>query len=34
LKQVSTVRFFDSGHFAFETDAKEIAAAIRDFLAH
>ncbi len=28
------VRFFDSGHFALETHAAEIAAAIRDFLAH
>jgi pimeloyl-ACP methyl ester carboxylesterase len=27
------VRFFDTGHFALETHAKEIAAAIRDFLA-
>jgi pimeloyl-ACP methyl ester carboxylesterase len=27
------VRFFDSGHFALETHAAEIAAAIRDFLA-
>ena len=30
----ATVRFFDTGHFALETHAKEIAAAIRDFLAH
>jgi pimeloyl-ACP methyl ester carboxylesterase len=29
----ATVRFFDSGHFALETHAKEIAATIRDFLA-
>jgi pimeloyl-ACP methyl ester carboxylesterase len=27
------VHFFDTGHFALETHAKEIAAAIRDFLA-
>jgi pimeloyl-ACP methyl ester carboxylesterase len=27
------VRFFDTGHFALETHASEIAAAIRDFLA-
>ena len=27
------VRFVDSGHFALETHAKEIGAAIRDFLA-
>jgi pimeloyl-ACP methyl ester carboxylesterase len=27
------VQFFDTGHFALETHAKEIAAAIRDFLA-
>jgi len=26
------VRFFDTGHFALETHATEIAAAIRDFL--
>jgi pimeloyl-ACP methyl ester carboxylesterase len=26
------VRFFDTGHFALETHAKEIAAAIREFL--
>jgi len=26
------VRFFDTGHFALETDAVEIASAIRDFL--
>jgi len=26
------VRFFDTGHFALETHADEIAAAIRDFL--
>ena len=26
------VRFFDTGHFALETHAEEIAAAIRDFL--
>jgi pimeloyl-ACP methyl ester carboxylesterase len=29
----ATVRFFDTGHFALETHAAEIAAAIRDFLA-
>jgi pimeloyl-ACP methyl ester carboxylesterase len=28
----SVVRFFDTGHFALETHASEIAAAIRDFL--
>jgi pimeloyl-ACP methyl ester carboxylesterase len=28
------VQFFDTGHFALETHAKEIAALIRDFLAH
>ncbi len=28
----ATVRFFDTGHFALETHATEIAAAIRDFL--
>ena len=27
------VRFFDTGHFALETHAEEIAAAIRDFLS-
>jgi pimeloyl-ACP methyl ester carboxylesterase len=27
------VRFFDTGHFALETHAQEIAAAIREFLA-
>jgi pimeloyl-ACP methyl ester carboxylesterase len=26
------IRFFDTGHFALETHAREIAAAIRDFL--
>jgi len=26
------VRFFDTGHFALETHAAEIAAAIREFL--
>jgi pimeloyl-ACP methyl ester carboxylesterase len=26
------IRFFDTGHFALETHAKEIAAAIRDFV--
>jgi pimeloyl-ACP methyl ester carboxylesterase len=29
----AVVRFFDTGHFALETHAKEIAAAIREFLA-
>src|SRR4030095_1728341 len=29
----ATIRFFDTGHFALETHAKEIAAVIRDFLA-
>jgi pimeloyl-ACP methyl ester carboxylesterase len=29
----ATVRFFDAGHFALETHAGEIAAAIREFLA-
>jgi pimeloyl-ACP methyl ester carboxylesterase len=29
----ATVRFFDTGHFALETHAHEIAATIRDFLA-
>jgi len=29
----AVVRFFDTGHFALETHAHEIAAAIRDFLA-
>jgi pimeloyl-ACP methyl ester carboxylesterase len=28
----ATVRFLDTGHFALETHAKEIAAEIRDFL--
>ena len=28
----ATARFFDTGHFALETHAREIAAAIRDFL--
>jgi len=27
------VRFVDSGHFALETHAREIGAAMRDFLA-
>jgi pimeloyl-ACP methyl ester carboxylesterase len=27
------IRFFDTGHFALETHAREIGAAIRDFLA-
>jgi pimeloyl-ACP methyl ester carboxylesterase len=30
----ATVRFFDTGHFALETHAGEVAAAIREFLAH
>jgi len=29
----ATVPFFDTGHFALETHAKEIAAMIRDFFA-
>jgi len=29
----STVQFFDTGHFALESHAKEIGAVIRDFLA-
>ena len=29
----AVVRLFDTGHFALETHAREIAAAIRDFLA-
>ena len=29
----AVIRFFDTGHFALETHAKEIAADIRDFLA-
>jgi len=29
----ATVRFFDTGHFALETHAEEIAATIREFLA-
>jgi pimeloyl-ACP methyl ester carboxylesterase len=29
----ATIHFFDTGHFALETHAEEIAAAIRDFLA-
>jgi hypothetical protein len=28
----AVVRFFDTGHFALETHAAEIAAAISDFL--
>jgi len=30
----AVVRFFDTGHFALETHANEIAAAIRGFLSH
>ena len=30
----AVVRFLDPGHFALETHAAEIAAAIRDFLSH
>jgi pimeloyl-ACP methyl ester carboxylesterase len=30
----AVVRFLDTGHFALETHADEIAAAIRDFLTH
>src|SRR5262252_4153752 len=29
----AVIRFFDTGHFALETHAEEIAAAIREFLA-
>ena len=29
----TVIRFFDTGHFALETHAAEIAAAIRDFLS-
>jgi pimeloyl-ACP methyl ester carboxylesterase len=29
----ANIRFFDTGHFALETHAEEIAAAIREFLA-
>src|SRR5438105_14504018 len=29
----AVVRFFDTGHFALETHAREIAASIRDFLS-
>jgi pimeloyl-ACP methyl ester carboxylesterase len=29
----AVIRFFETGHFALETHAEEIAAAIRDFLA-
>jgi pimeloyl-ACP methyl ester carboxylesterase len=28
----AVVRFFDTGHFALETHAREIAESIRDFL--
>ena len=30
---MAEVHFFDTGHFALETHAQEIAAAIRDFLS-
>jgi pimeloyl-ACP methyl ester carboxylesterase len=30
----AVVRFFDTGHFALETNVTEIAAAIRVFLPH
>jgi pimeloyl-ACP methyl ester carboxylesterase len=30
----AVVRFFDTGHFALETHAREIAQAIREFLVH
>jgi pimeloyl-ACP methyl ester carboxylesterase len=30
----ATVHFFDTGHFALETHAREIAAMIHDFSAH
>jgi pimeloyl-ACP methyl ester carboxylesterase len=29
----AVIRFFDTGHFALETHAVEIASAIREFLA-
>ena len=29
---LTVVRFFDTGHFALETHAAEIAAAMREFL--
>ena len=29
----AVVQFFDTGHFALETHAAEIAAAIRDFFS-
>jgi pimeloyl-ACP methyl ester carboxylesterase len=29
----AVVRFFDTGHFALETHATEIATAMREFLA-
>jgi pimeloyl-ACP methyl ester carboxylesterase len=29
----AVVRLFDTGHFALETHAREIAEAIRDFLS-
>jgi hypothetical protein len=29
---LADIRFFDTGHFALETHAGEIAKAIRDFL--
>jgi pimeloyl-ACP methyl ester carboxylesterase len=29
----AVVRFFDTGHFALETHAREVATAIREFLA-
>jgi hypothetical protein len=32
LNNYAVVRFFDTGHFALETHAAEIAAAIREFL--
>ena len=30
----ANVRFLDTGHFALETHAEEIAAAMREFLPH
>jgi pimeloyl-ACP methyl ester carboxylesterase len=30
----ASVHFFDTGHFALETHAKEVGTVIRDFLAH
>jgi surfactin synthase thioesterase subunit len=30
--EFESARFFDTGHFALETHAREIAESIRDFL--